>query len=73
MAERYIVTYRIMDTKTGEFACDEQVHVILMSDAELNEPGLIKEKLKIAGRAVGKSLLTVLKKHVTDIKDGRKK
>lgn len=72
MAERYIVTYRVLDTKTDEFICDEQSHVIIMSDAELDTNGLIKEKLKIAGRIIGKALLGILKQHVTDIKGNKR-
>jgi len=72
VAERYIVTYRVLDTKTDEFICDEQSHVIIMSDAELDTNGLIKEKLKIAGRIIGKALLGILKQHVTDIKGNKR-
>ena len=71
MAERYVVTYRVRDTKTDQFVGDEQTHVILLSDTELEINGFIKEKLKIAGRTIGKSLLTILKEHVTDIKGRR--
>jgi len=58
----------VHDTKTDTQVGEPQVHIVLMSDAELKENGLIKEKLKIAGRVVGKHLLNVLKKHVTDTK-----
>jgi hypothetical protein len=71
MAERYAVVYHVVDTRTGDRMCDDQLHVILMSDTELEINGLIKEKLKIAGRTIGKALLTILKEHVTDIKGRR--
>lgn len=72
MAKRYGVIFHVVDTHTGDRMCEDQLHIILMSDAELNEPGFIKEKLKIAGRAIGKSLLTILKQHVTDLKGVKK-
>jgi len=71
VSEQYSVIYHIRNDRTGERVCDDQTHVITMSDAELDEPGLIKEKLKIAGRLVGKALLKVLSKHVTNIKAPR--
>lgn len=68
MSEHYKIIYHIINTKTGERVCDDTVHDLTMSDPELNEPGFIREKLKITGRRIGSELLKILNKHVTKIR-----
>jgi len=67
VAEQYAIHFHVVNVKTGKRASETMIQPLPMSDAELAEPGFIGAKIKTTARAIGKTLATILKKHITPL------